>query len=124
MFVEAGEGEFVVSGKGLGRECGRGCGGVVFARGLRGGTIPSFEILDPGYAFLCVADHFAEEVGEAGAAELAGARAVEVPVIDCFAVGGSAEAWGRGWMLEGCEWGSLGALSGVHYGYLGGMEER
>ena len=37
MFVEAGEGEFVVSGKGLGRECGRNCGGVVFARGLRGG---------------------------------------------------------------------------------------
>ena len=87
------------------------------------GSLPSFEILDPRHPFLCIADHFAEEVGEAGAAELAGARAVEVPVVDRFAVRGSAEAWGRGWTLEGCEWRSLGALESIHDGDLGGMED-
>lgn len=55
------------------------------------GIVPSFQILDPGHAFLSIAHHLTEEVGEARTAELRGAGAVEVPVIDGFAVGGGAE---------------------------------
>ena len=56
------------------------------------GIVPLLEILDPGHPLLRVADHLAEEVGEAGAAELGRPSAVEVPVIDGFTVGGGAEA--------------------------------
>lgn len=69
--------------------------------------------MDTGDAFLSIGHHLAEEVGEAGAAELGGACAVEVSVVNCFAVGGGAEAgvlllglWGSalggGLLLEGC----------------------
>lgn len=57
----------------------------------RGERVPSLKILDPSHAFLRVAHHLGEEVGEAGAAELGGPRAVEVAVVDAFAVGGVAE---------------------------------
>lgn len=56
-----------------------------------GGTAPSFEVLYPGDAFLGIAHHLAEEVGEACPAELRGAGTVEVSVIDGFAVGRGAE---------------------------------
>jgi len=52
--------------------------------------------LDPRHAFLRVAHHLGEKVGEAGAAELGGACAVQVAVVDGFAVGGVAQAGGAG----------------------------
>ncbi len=61
-----------------------------------GGMVPSLKVLDPGHAFLCVAHHLGEEVGEAGAAELGGPCAVQVAVVDAFAVGGAAQAGGAG----------------------------
>ena len=54
--------------------------------------VPALEILDSGYAFLSIADHFTEEVGEACAAEFGRPRSVEVPIVYGFAVGGCAEA--------------------------------
>ena len=57
-----------------------------------GEFLPFFEVLDSGHAALGVGDHFCEEVAEAGAGELGGARAVEVAVVDCFAGGGGAES--------------------------------
>lgn len=71
-----------------------GRGGALFGgeRESALGDIPLLEILDSCYPFLRIADHLTEEVGEAGAAELGRPRAVEVPVIDGFAVGGGAEA--------------------------------
>ena len=52
--------------------------------------------MDARHAALGVGDYFGEEVGEAGAAELGGACAVEVSVVDCFAVGWGAEAGAGG----------------------------
>lgn len=52
---------------------------------------PSFEVLYSSDAFLSIAHHLAEEIGEACPTELRGAGAVEIPVIDGFAVGGGAE---------------------------------
>jgi len=66
------------------------------APGGGGGVVPSLEVLDPGHAFLRVAYHLGEEVGEAGAAELGGPCAVQVAVVDAFAVGGVAQAGGAG----------------------------
>lgn len=54
-------------------------------------------LLEVRYAFdlfVGVGDHFHEEEGEAGAAEFGTAAAVEVAVVDGFAVTGDAEA---GW---------------------------
>jgi len=56
---------------------------------------PSFQILYPRHPLLRIPHHFSEQVGEAGTAQLGGARAVEVPVVDCFAVCGGAETGGR-----------------------------
>ncbi len=58
--------------------------------GLRG-PVPSFEVLNAGHSFLGVTDHLTEEIGKACPAELRGARAIEVSVIDSFAIGGGAE---------------------------------
>lgn len=52
---------------------------------------PSFEVLDTGDAFLGVANHLTEEIGETCPAEFRGAGAVEVPIIDGFAVRWGAE---------------------------------
>ena len=52
---------------------------------------PSFQILNTGDPFLSIAHHLTEEIGEGGAAELRGAGAVEISVIDGLAVGGGAE---------------------------------
>lgn len=57
---------------------------------------PFFKILNPRHAPLSVNDHFAEEVGETGAVELRIARAVQVAVVDRFAVGWRAETGGAG----------------------------
>ena len=51
-----------------------------------GGEVPLLEVLDPGYLLLRVGYDFCEEVGEAGSTQLGGAGAVEVSVIDGFAV--------------------------------------
>lgn len=63
--------------------------------------VPLFKILDPGYFFLGVGYHFCEEVGEAGATELGGAGAVEVSVVDGFAVRWGAEAGLKGASVGG-----------------------
>ena len=77
--------------------------------------LPPFEILDPGHAFLGIGHHFAEEVGEAGTAELAGAGPVEIPVVDCFAIGGSPETGGRVCALERPYWRAFVVLRGIHH---------
>ena len=51
--------------------------------------------MDSRHPFLRVRDHFAEQVGETGSAEFGGAGAVQVAVVDGFAVRWGAEA-GRG----------------------------
>lgn len=48
--------------------------------------IPFLKILDISHAFLSIGYHLCEQVGETGATELGRACAVEVPVIDGFAV--------------------------------------
>lgn len=50
------------------------------------GAVPSFEILDARHPFLRVDDHLAEQVGEAGSAQLRRAAAVQVAVVDGLAV--------------------------------------
>lgn len=57
---------------------------------------PFLQILNPRHSPLRIDDHFAEKVGETRAAELRIARAVQVAVVDCFAVGRGAETGGRG----------------------------
>jgi len=64
---------------------------LVSREGESGRDIPSFQILYPCDSPLRIRDHLAEQVGEAGAAELGGSGPVEVAVVDCFAVGGGAE---------------------------------
>ncbi|KAB8343226.1 hypothetical protein FH972_022816 [Carpinus fangiana] len=59
------------------------------------------EVGDAGDALLRVGDHLAEQVGEGGARQLCGARAVELPVVDGLAVGGGAQAGGEGARGEG-----------------------
>lgn len=70
--------------------------------------VPSFKILDARHAFLRVAHDLGEEVGEAGAAELGGPRAVEVAVVDGFAVGGVAKAGGAAGLGDGAGGGGVG----------------
>ncbi len=52
-----------------------------------GNSIPLLELLDACYPALSVADHFGEEVGEAGLAELGRLGAVQWAVVDGFAIG-------------------------------------
>lgn len=48
--------------------------------------LPVLEILYPRHSLLRVADHFAEEVGERGAAKLARPRAVQIAIVDALLV--------------------------------------
>ena len=58
--------------------------------------------MDSRHAVLGVDDHFSEQIGETGTAELGGAGAVQVAVVDCLAVGGCSEAGvGCGALLGG-----------------------
>lgn len=72
------------------------------------------------HALLGVGNHFREEVGEAGATELGGAGAVEVPVVDGFAVGGGAEARLRSSLLRGLGRGGAGEGSRRLDAWFGG----
>lgn len=64
---------------------------------------PFLQILNTGDTPLSVDDHFGEQVGEAGAAELGGAGPIQVPVVDGLAVGGGAETWACA--IVGGRWG-------------------
>ena len=61
-------------------------GGEGVEQGGNWGEVPLLEVLDSGYSLLRVGYDFCEEVGEAGATQLGGASAIEVSVIDGFAV--------------------------------------
>ena len=56
------------------------------------GDLPLLQILNPCDAALGISHHLTEEKREGGTAELAIAAAVQVSVIDGFAVGGDAQA--------------------------------
>ena len=99
--------------------------------------IPTFQILNPSHAFLRIRDHLSKEICEAGAAKLCSSRAVEVAVVDGFAIRGDAETWGgrgAGSRLWGWQWDSglrlwrkkgryrrlpSGGLGGSHCGLVG-----
>jgi hypothetical protein len=66
------------------------------------GGLPFLQILDTCYSPLGVCDHLSEEKGETGSAELCIAAAVQVSVVDCFAIGGYTETRGL-WCLL-CLW--------------------
>lgn len=90
----------MVSG-GCGRKKGKGMEAHVQGkeRKKKGGGIsnePFLQILNARHPPLSIDDHFAEQVREAGAAELRIARAVQVAVVDGFAVGWRAETGGGG----------------------------
>lgn len=59
---------------------------------MEGGNLPLLQILDPRHATLGIGDHLAEEKGKGGAAQLAVAAAIQVSIVDGFAVGGDAQA--------------------------------
>lgn len=70
---------------------------------------PFLQILNPRHPPLGIDDHFAEQVCETGTTELRIASAVQIPVVDCFAIRRCAEAgrrrgFGReleGWLIGG-----------------------
>lgn len=66
------------------------------------GGVPSFEVLDARHPLLGVDDHFAEQVGEAGSAQLRRPAAVQVAVVDGLAVRGCSETAARRAALRGC----------------------
>lgn len=55
---------------------------------------PFLQILNARHPFLRVRHHLAEQVGEAGPAELGRPRSVQVAVVDGLAVGGGPETGG------------------------------
>ena len=52
---------------------------------------PAFKVLNPRHPLLGVCHHLPEQVGETGAAEFRSPAAVQVAVVDRFAVRGGAE---------------------------------